>query len=340
MTPPRIAVIVVNYNGGHFVLRCLDTLLGQTLAPARIIVVDNGSTDDSREAVRRRFPDVELVPAGANVGFAAANNLGAALASDCEWLALLNPDAFPEPRWLENLAAAARASPEYSSFGCRMLMDDDPSRFDGVGDVYHPSGLCWREAHGSPAAGAFETPAEIFSPCAGAALYRRDAFHDAGGFDEDFFCYMEDVDLGFRLRLRGHRSLYVPAAVVRHKGSAIAGRRSHFALYHGHRNMVWTYVKNMPAPWFWLYLPLHLAANLLSVLALGRPALRGKLDALAQLPRFWRKRRSVQGGRRACWRDVQPFFARGLLPLIRVRRFSRPPVQVPGRQRSPGNRTV
>jgi GT2 family glycosyltransferase len=326
MTAPRIAVIVVNYNGGHLVARCLASVLRQTLAPARVIVVDNGSSDGSAEAVRDRFRRAELVPAGGNIGFAAASNLGAARAENCDWIALLNPDAFPEPRWLERLAAAASANPEYSSFGSRMLMDDDPSRFDGVGDVYHPSGLCWREAHGRPAAGAFETPAEIFSPCAGAALYRRQVFLESGGFDEDFFCYMEDVDLGFRLRLRGHRSLYVPDAVVRHKGSGIAGRRSDFALYHGHRNMVWTYVKNMPGPWFWAYLPLHLVANLLAMLALGRPALRGKLHAAAALPRFWRKRRSVQGARRARFRDVSAFFSRGLLPLLRVRaRFDRQP---------------
>ena len=96
---------------------------------------------------------------------------------------------------------------------------------------------------------------EIFAPCAAAALYRRAAFLEAGGFDEHFFCYMEDVDLGFRLRLLGYRCGYAPAAIVHHVGSGTTGARSPFTVYHGHRNLVWTYVKNMPTPWFWLYLP-------------------------------------------------------------------------------------
>jgi GT2 family glycosyltransferase len=128
---------------------------------------------------------------------------------------------------------------------------------------------------------------------------------EVGGFDEDFFCYAEDVDLGFRLRLAGHRCLLVPDAVVRHVGSATTGgQKSDFAVYHGHRNLVWTYMKNMPGALFWLFLPLHILLNLVTVLwfslrGQGRVIMRAKRDALCDLPRMWRKRREIQRARRA-----------------------------------------
>jgi len=126
---------------------------------------------------------------------------------------------------------------------------------------------------------------------------------DVGGFDEDYFCYVEDIDVGFRLRLAGHKAMYVPGAVVHHVGSAArGGRHSDFSVYHGHRNLVWTYVKNMPAPLFWLLLPLHLLLNLVSVVwfishGKGRVILRAKRDAIMGLRRMWVKRRVIQVAR-------------------------------------------
>ncbi len=110
-----------------------------------------------------------------------------------------------------------------------------------------------------------EPEREVFSACAAAALYRRDVFEALGGLDEDFFCYMEDVDLGFRLRLAGWGCTYVPTAVVHHVGSATSGRRSHFTTYHGHRNLVWVFFKNMPGALLWLYLPQHFSLTSSSV---------------------------------------------------------------------------
>ena len=109
---------------------------------------------------------------------------------------------------------AARHNPEYSFFASKLISADNPRVLDGAGDNYHVSGLVWRRGHGNTAQGEMNAPREVFAPCAAAALYRRSALIDVGGFDEDFFCYVEDVDLGFRLRLAGHRCLYVPQAVV------------------------------------------------------------------------------------------------------------------------------
>lgn len=296
------AIVIVNWNGGELLHRCLDAVSAQTVAPARVLVVDNASTDRSCDNLAARYPQVELIRLDRNVGFAAANNVAASRATDCKWLALLNPDAFPDPRWLEQLLLAASRHPDDVCFGSRLLQADAPQMLDGVGDVYHFSGLVWREARGRTMSARYLEEREIFSPCAAAALYRRDVFVALGGFDEDYFCYVEDVDFGFRLRLMGHRCLYVPGAVVLHKGSALSGRRSDFAIYHGHRNLMWTFVKNMPGALFWLLLPVHLIVEVMTVLLLaclghGRVALKAKIDALRGLPHIWKKRTALQSAR-------------------------------------------
>jgi GT2 family glycosyltransferase len=319
------AVVVVNWNSGALLDRCLSAVAAQTVAPREVLVVDNGSTDGSADGIEARFPGVRLLRAGDNLGFAAANNLAAAAVRQAGWLALLNPDAFPEPRWLERLAAAASAHPGYSFFASRLVSAGDPERLDGTGDLYSPSGLAWRRDHGKPVAQASATASEVFSACAAAALYRRDAFREAGGFDESYFCFFEDVDLAFRLRLAGHRCLYVPDAVVHHVGSATTRRGSDFAVYHGHRNLVWTYVKDMPWPLVLTCLPQHLLLNVVSLAwftlrGQARAIFRAKWDAVRSLPRVWRARRDVQGRARARAPELRQAFTPGLLSAY----FSRP----------------
>jgi len=161
----------------------------------------------------------------------------------------------------------------------------------------------WRIGHGLPVPTSAESGREVFSPCAAAALYRRSALRELAGFDKDYFCYVEDVDLGFRLRPAGYRCLYVPQSVAHYVGSGTTGgQHSDFAMYHGHRNLVWAYVKNMPGWLFWACLPLHVAMNLITVAVFikrgkGRVILRAKRDALLGLPKMWRKRREIQENR-------------------------------------------
>jgi GT2 family glycosyltransferase len=151
-------------------------------------------------------------------------------------------------------------------------------------------------------------------------LYRRQALVDIGGFDEAFFCYVEDVDLGFRLRLAGHKAMYVPEAVVRHVGSATTGGQgSDFSVYHGHRNLVWTFVKNMPGVLFWLLLPLHLLLNLVTIgmyIARGQGGMifRAKKDAVKGLPQVWSKRKQIQASRIATVRDIWRILDKRLIP--------------------------
>ncbi len=323
-----VTVIIINYNGGSYLERCLNALTAQTVSLRQVVLVDNASTDGSADRAQRAFPGLQVIRCAENLGFAAANNLAVARSKPTKWLALLNPDAFPAPDWLATLQQAVQDYPQYAVFGSRLLDATDPNRLDGTGDCYHASGLAWRRGHGDWVDQSGLQIDEIFTPCAAAALYRREAFLEAEGFDERFFCYMEDVDLGFRLRLLGYRCVSIPAAMVHHVGSGITGVRSAFAMYHGHRNLVWTYLKNMPAPWFWLYLPAHLALNLLSVLWLwrrgqGRIALRAKVDALRELPRVWQQRHQIQAQRRVKGSEIRRMMTPGWMVLARFVRWRR-----------------
>jgi GT2 family glycosyltransferase len=324
----RIAVFVVNFNGGDMLPRCLHTIHSQSLRPVRVIVVDNGSTDGSVDIAESLFPDFEYIRLDRNIGFAAANNHAVYLATDCKWLALLNPDAYAAPDWLERMMAAACKNPEYSVFGSCMYINNNSLGLDGIGDIYHASGLAWREGHGLIVTQGSIEAREIFSPCAAAALYRREVFTSVGGLDEDFFCYYEDVDFGFRLRLAGYRCMLVPDAVVYHKGSATTGgQRGDFAVYHGHRNLVWAYVKNMPGVLFWLLLPLHIALNLLTIVwfslhGQGFVILRAKRDALFGIPRMLEKRRSIQKHRTASIGEIWKALDKRFLPRwLQMRRM-------------------
>ena len=307
MPSPAVTVCVVAYESGEFLQPCIDALAVQGFADFEAVVADNGSPDGSVE--RLRLPDARFSvrDMGGNLGFALANNQ-VAQASQAEFLVLLNPDAQPDPGWLQALVDAARVHPQAASFGSVQLRLDDPSMLDGIGDVWHVAGLAWRAGEGWAAT---RTPGdgEIFSPCGAAALYRRDAFLAAGGFDARFFCYCEDLDLGHRLRAAGWTSRRVASAVVRHAGSGVSGRYSDFTMFHGHRNRIWTFVKNTPGGWFWLFLPYHLAFNLLylgSAVRRGvfRPVWRSYLAALRGLGPFLRDRRTLAQTRRLPFRPM------------------------------------
>ena len=307
-TDGSVTVIIVNWNGGALLGQCIRHLQAQTVQPQAVLLVDNASTDDSL-AQLPDWPLLTVLRMDSNLGFAVANNRAVAL-SRTEHVVLLNPDAFAAPDWLAHLLAAARNHPQAAAFGSRQLCAENPALLDGVGDCYHLSGMAWRAEHGQAQKPGHLIAQEIFAPCAAAALYRRAVFLEVGGLDERYFCYMEDVDLGFRLRLAGHTARYVPGAVVRHVGSATSGgQHSDFAVFHGHRNMVWTFVKNMPGVLFWGLLPLHLAANLAAVVVFGargqgKTILRAKWHALRGLGSIWRTRRSVQRTRTAAVRSL------------------------------------
>ena len=308
---PLVSVILVSWNSAEHLPRCLDSLSQQTFRNFEIIIVDNGSSDPGLDTLQQNFPelDLRLERLASNQGFAVANNIGARLARG-RWLALLNADAFPRPNWLEKLLNAAHRHPEFSFFSSRQLQFAQPDVLDGSGDEYHISGLAWRRFYNYPAETYGLREEEVFSACAAAAIYNREDFLRVGGFDESYFAYFEDVDLSFRLRLSGGRCLYVPEAEVLHVGSASSGKTSDFVMYHGHRNLVWTFFKNMPGYLFWWYLPLHIGMNFFfgfSFLFKGKgPAvLRAKIDAFYRLPAIIRKRRQIQETRKTSAHELR-----------------------------------
>lgn len=300
---PSVRIIIVYWSGLSDLRRCLEALSEQTRSPEEIVVVDN-SPDGDCQAEFLKFERVEIIRPERNLGFAVANNR-AIFCRPIGAVVFLNPDAFPEPDWLECLTSSAASHSEFAAFGSLQLMDGARHLIDGAGDSYHFSGLFWRNGFGIERENWNVRKTEIFSPCAAAAMVRWDVLRDIGGFDEDFFCYGEDVDLGFRLRLAGKRAILVPDAIVYHVGSgSTGGGRSDFAVYHGHRNMLWIYVKNMPGILFWIFLPCHLVIQIISFCLMcwrgqSRTALRCKRDSLAGLPRMWKKRKKIQRERMA-----------------------------------------
>lgn len=302
--PALVTVIIVNFNGGDMICQCLAALAQQSFRDFATVVVDNASSDASVSAIRAQHPQVQVLALERNAGFAGGVNHALRTHAPGPLVALLNPDAFPAVDWLEQLVAAARQHPGFAAFGSRMYSDADQQYLDGVGDAYHVSGLPWRQGHGCANSAQHDHSREIFAPCAAAALYRRSALDAVGLLDEEYFLYVEDVDLGFRLRLAGYRAMYAPQACIQHVGSAFVGRNSDFQMYHGHRNLVWVFVKNMPGILFWLFLPLHIALNLVTLLwfglrGKGGTVWRAKRDAIRGVPHYWAKRQAVQAHRKS-----------------------------------------
>ncbi|MFN3521135.1 MAG: glycosyltransferase family 2 protein [Phenylobacterium sp.] len=331
---PAISVVIVAFNSADTLGACLERLAAQTFRDFELILVDNASPQGEARPAAAAFPGARLIENGANLGFAAAVNIGARAARG-RWLALLNPDAFPEPDWLEALIRAAERHPGYRVLTSRQLMDDDPEVLDGLGDVMSGPGIPYRGGYMTPDPKT-TSEGEVFSPCGGAMMIETRLFLDLGGFDETFFCYCEDVDLGYRLQLAGESTLLAPDAVVRHVGSASSGGpKSDFAVFHGTRNRFWVLVKDTPLALLPVVLPLHaLAVVLIATRPANRdraPAMwRGLRAAVAGLPQVLRRRREVQAARRAStWSLARamtwnPADLRGRRPVIRPLKPSRP----------------
>lgn len=248
----RVSVVIPNFNGMDYIGTCLEALLLQVEAE-RVFVVDNGSTDGSREWVAERYPKVRLLALGRNYGFCRAVNEGIR-AAETPYVILLNNDTKVCPGFVEALQRALDAEPKAFSAGAKMLQYHRPDRIDDAGNLYCALGWAFARGKDRPA-GLYSRPEEVFAACAGAAIYRRGALLKLGGFDEAHFAYLEDVDIGYRAQIFGWRSLYEPAAVVYHVGSGTSGSRYNtFKVSHSARNSVYLVHKNMP----WMQILLNL----------------------------------------------------------------------------------
>ena len=315
---PAASILIVCFNSRAHFPRLKASLDAQT-APYALFVLDNASDRDQRPHAEDFPAHAQIIQSETNLGFAAANNRLVELAQT-DVVALLNPDAFPAPHWLERLLKAVTDYPEAAAFGSTQIMANDETRWDGLGDCLHVLGPSWRGGHGAARDTLAAREGESFSVCAAAALYRRDAWRAVGGFDESFFCFAEDLDLGFRLCLAGWRCMQIADAQVHHVGGASAG--SDFSTYHSARNGLWAYAKNMPAALYWPLLPAHLALLALFYLRSlarldGQAYRRGVRDGLAALPRSWRARGGVL--RKGRTRDIARLLTWSLSAVVKRR---------------------
>jgi hypothetical protein len=295
---PEMSIIVVNWNGKHFLDDCLGAVRRQTFRDFETIVVDNGSTDGSTDYVREQFPEVRLVTLAENRGFTGGNIAGYELAEG-NLIILLNNDTEAHPSWLEEIHKATRRFPDAGSFASKMMYFDTRERIENCGFAVATAGNTLDLGRDELDGPAWTTAREVFGACGGAVAYRRSMLEDIGFLDPDFFMVYEDVDLSFRAQLRGYSCVYIPTAIVFHRYRATLGTRPARQVFYSQRNIEFVYLKNMPIA---LMLRLALQRLLYEVgagiyfarLGWGAAFLRGKLDVIRHVPTLWRKRREIQ----------------------------------------------
>lgn len=250
----KVTVVIPNYNGMQYLGACLDSLLSGSALP-EILVVDNHSQDGSCELIREKYPQVRLMALRANTGFCHAVNCGLH-STRTKYAILLNNDTRVQEHFVEEMLAAISQSGKIFSAQAKMLSMQDENIVDDAGDLYCALGWAFARGKGKKQE-KYSRETEIFSSCAGAAIYRMSVFDAIGWFDERHYCYLEDVDIGYRARIYGYRNVFAPKAVVYHAGSAATGSRyNSFKEVMTAGNSAYLAYKNMPAVQYALNLPL------------------------------------------------------------------------------------
>jgi len=249
---PSISVIIANLNGERYLADCLQSLADQTFRDFEVIVVDNGSTDNSLALLRKDFPWVKVIALESNTGFARGNNIGIE-ASSAKYVVTLNNDTIADRRWLESLYETAEADRDIGMVASKIFLGREGSEIDSAGMLIYPDGMSRQQGRGEEDRGQFEGIREVLFPSACAALYRREMLQEIGSFDEDFFSYCEDTDLGLRGRLAGWKAVFAPGATVRHLYSRTSGRYSEFKAFHVERNHFWVLLRDFPLSYILLF---------------------------------------------------------------------------------------
>ncbi len=320
--------MVVNWNRRDLLRECLRSLARQQQVGFEVILVDNGSQDGSLEMARAEFQNcptftLRTIANPCNRGFCAANNQGIAAARGA-FIALLNNDAEAHPQWLAALRRAFDQGLDIGMAASKILVMEDPRRIDKVGHLIYPDGQNRGRGTGELDLGQYDAMEEVLWPDGCAAMYRRAMLEQIGGFDEDFFAYGDDAELGLRARIAGWRCLYVPEAVVRHHRGATLGLASARRLELIERNRVLLAAKLFPWSLLLLnpfYYAMRLAAGAWAAarhkgelahypgtagkLRAAAALVRGDLAALRLLPRMLRKRRAVRRIARLSPRQVR-----------------------------------
>jgi len=323
MRSPLVSVIIVNWNGREYLPACLDSLLEQTCSDFETIVVDNGSHDGSLELLQHSYPWVRIVPLSVNTGFAGGNNAGFAVAQG-KYIVALNNDTRVERTWLAELIAPVEDQHDVGMVASRICSWDDPDQIDSLGVAICPDGM----SRGSRRLARFSSLSlvkteNILLPSGCAALYRREMLEETGFFDDDFFAYCEDTDLGLRGRLAGWNAVLARDAVVYHRYSRSGGTFSPLKLYLVERNHFWLALKCFPAMMlvslpFWTLVRYLVQVQLVlgargagaqfrnaSSADLIKAVLKGLLDMILGLPSVLHKRQAIQASRRISARELR-----------------------------------
>ena len=307
----KVSVVIVNWNGIRFLKVCLDSLLAQTYANAEIILVDNGSVDDSVRYVQEHFPEVVIVALVANAGFTGGNAAGLKVARG-EIIALVNNDTRVDGQWLENLIQPMLKDPSVGICASKILFESDGT-VNSAGDGITTAAVGVNLGLNRPAS-QFNTPKRVFGACGAAVLYRRRMLDEIGFLDDEFFLYDEDTDLNFRAQLAGWKCAYVPTALVHHRSNATSIRLSDSHVYHHARNLEFVWIKNMPVRLMLRFAHHKLIQEIGSFCYLclrhgkWRAFFRAKRDAVRMAPSMWRKRKIIQSKRRVSNRYISRLF--------------------------------
>lgn len=329
MSCPLVSVIVLNWNGKDYVGECLESIQKQTFAGWELILLDNGSTDGSADYIHSSFSSwVRLLRSPQNLGFAGGNNLAIREARG-RYVALINNDAQADVRWLEELVRVAEAEPCAGMWASKIYLWGRGKLLDNAGQLIYRDGLNRGRGRLEMDRGQFDNLEEVLFPSGCAALYRREMLEEVGLFDEDFFAYADDTDLGLRGRMAGWKCLYVPTAVVHHRYSQSSGRYSPFKAFHVERNRVWILLKYFPLSMI-LKSPYY---TLCRFLLQGYGALVGRgaagrftkeyshwqllkilaqayIAALRGFPQTWQKRKEIRKLTRVSQEEIGSWFKR------------------------------
>lgn len=324
---PLISIVIVNWDGMKFLPECLSSIFSQVGASFEVVLVDNGSRDGSVEYVKREFTSVKVIENGKNLGFARGNNIGIAAAKG-RYILTLNNDTALEKGFLERLEAVAEASDAGTGMWAVKILAFDKKTIDSVGGLLiYRDGLAKGRGRLEKDVGQYDALKEVFIPSACAGLYRGSMLDAIGAFDEDFFAYCEDTDLGLRARLAGFKTKSVPEAVVYHHYSGTTGRYTPQKAFLVGRNQIWLALKNLPSamlPALPFYMAWRYAIQAYGV-ATGKGAggrfaedfskarlalilLKSYSSAVNGLPAVLKKRRAVQALRKASNSEVAGWF--------------------------------
>lgn len=317
----KVAAVIPNWNGADYLPAAIDSLQAQSY-PVEIIVVDNGSVDNSIELLEEDYPSVTLIKLPVNKGFSGGVNVGIkhAIENNFDAVALLNNDATVTEQWANALVSVLLKDNE-ASIATGLFVRDDNKHLDSSGDQLSVVGMPFPRDRNKQFNQSEYHKEYVFGATGGASLYRASALKEVGLFDEKFFAYYEDVDISFRMQLAGWKVVFEPKAIAYHKVSATSSKLGNFSRYHSTKNFFMLYLKNMPGILYWKYLPMHVLYGLrLFAGSIYRGYLptfiKGYLAFLLLLPHSVIQRIKIQSKRKASIKYIDSLIYKNRPPKI------------------------